>query len=310
MLEHAIAKASEALEARRYPGLSAIAGAAHELGKITAFVKNKAGDWDQVKDQDREAARILGQLDSWWALPHDDRMAVMFAVKFKSNPKKIPDPDGSNRIYQYTWDILNNATRSEEVVVAVEKAKTLERHELPDLLFDAFLKGLPALSFQNRGLPAGVRAVAWKQGNRVYMIEIELRERVMAKLDASLRGALSPHGKDARSRLQPFTRELLKALDARGWLVREVGKMKLDVTEALWTIKAGKLEFKGVIVIDVPETHLDKLPEQDSFYEVSVLGPLFTQPGASMVSRTDLNSILKPKPPEEAAPAEPVAAAE
>lgn len=295
LLDNALTMASRALDNRRHPGLSAIVAAAHEMGKITAWARDASGNWTQAKDQSREAARLLATLDAWWELPADDRNAVLLAVKYHSEPRQMPSPGADQRVYRHARDLLDVASEAQEEVIAEERQKTLEKRELPELVFDAFLQNLPLLAFQNRGLPMGVRAVAWKHGNRVYLLEIELRERSLARLDATVRGALVPSGRE-RSRLQPFTRELLKALDAHGWLVREIGQMKLAATEALWVVKAGKLEFRGVIIIDVPPEQLEMLPAQDSIYQVSVLGPLFQQPGLAPVAKSDLGGILAAKP--------------
>ncbi len=295
LLEHMLNVASKALERQRHPGMSAIVAAGHELGKITSWKKSESGDWVQVKNQDREASKHLTNLDSWWALDKESRLALMLAVKYHSNPRSLPDVDGEHRIYRLARDLLDNASEAQVEAVVEEKQKTLEKHELPDVLFDAFIKALPTLSFQSFGMPKNVPAVAWKVGNRVYMLEIKLRETVMARLSQEVRGALTGTGKD-RSKLAPFTLQLLKSLESKGWLVREIGQMTLDTKEALWNIKAGKLEFKGVIVIDVPAEHLEMLPSQDSAYAVSVLGPLFQQPGSVAISRSDLlGDVLRPK---------------
>lgn len=302
LLEHMLNVSSKALERQRYPGLSAIVAAAHELGKITAWTRGESGEWVETKNQDREAAKHLTGLDSWWALEKESRLALMLAVKYHSNPRQLPDVDGEHRIYRLARDLLDNASEAQVEAVVEEKQKTLEKHELPDVLFDAFIRALPTLSFQSFGMPKNVPAVAWKVGTRVYMLEIKLRETVMARLSQDVRGALTSTGKD-RSKLAPFTLELLKSLDAKGWLVREIGQMKLDTKEALWNIKAGKLEFKGVIVIEVPPEHLEMLPAQDSAYAVSVLGPLFQQPGSVAISKNDLlGDVLRPKAAPAAKP--------
>ncbi len=295
LLEHTLNLASAALASPRNPGLSAIVTAAHELGKITAYAK-KDGEWVSVKNHDKEAAKILGLMDSWFALPHQDRNAVMMAVKFHSNPRTLPEIDSDPQIYRMARELLSVHDDTQKAVVVEEKQRTLEKTAgaLPDVIFESFLRALPQLSFQNRGLPKGVAAVAWKVGRRVYMLEIKLRETVLAKMPADVRGALAPNPKE-RSRLQPFTLELLKALDARGWLVKKVNDVKLETKDALWNIKAGKLEFKGVIIVDVPEEFAPQLPSDDSMYEVSVSGALFTQNAGVSMSKNDLlGSVLKP----------------
>jgi hypothetical protein len=312
LLDHTLNLAAKALTHRRHPGLSAIVAAGHELGKLTAYRKGDNGEWSATKNHDREAARILGTLDAWHALPTLDRDSVLMAVKFHSNARAIPDLNGDPNVYRFARELLTVADDVQTEAVIEEKQRTLEKTELPDVIFESFARALPSLSFQSRGLPKGVQAVAWKVGNRVYMLEIKLRETVMAKMPADVRGALTP-GKE-RQRVQPFTQELLRALETRGWLVRKIDDTKVEVKDALWNIKAGKLDFKGVIVIDVPKEFIGQLPSEDSMYEVSVTGPLFTSSsshhgngggsgasgGAQMgMSKNDLlGSVLKPSSPK------------
>ena len=296
LLDHTLNIASKALTSVRNPGLSAIVAAAHELGKLTAYRKNADGEWENFKNHDKEAARILGLLDSWAALPYQDRNAVMMAVKYHSTPRTLPEIDSDPLIYRTARELLTTADDTQKTAVVEEKQKTLEKSagELPDVIFDSFLRALPQLSFQNRGLPKGVQAVAWKVGKRVYLLEIKLRETVMLKVPADVRGALTSSAKE-RSRLQPFTLELLNALDTRGWLVKKINDTKLETKDALWNIKAGKLEFKGVIIIDVPDEFAPQLPADDSMYEIAVVGALFTQNAGVSMSRQDLlGSVLKP----------------
>jgi len=311
LLDHTLNLTAKALTARRNPGLSAIVAAAHELGKLTAYRKGENGEWSATKPHDREASRILGTLDSWAALPQLDRDSVLMAVKFHSNARSIPDLNGDPNVYRFARELLTVADDVQAEAVIEEKQRTLEKTELPDVIFESFVRALPSLSFQSSGLPKGVQAVAWKVGGRVYMLEIKLRETVLAKMPADVRGALLPNPKE-RQRVQPFTQELLKALEARGWLVRKIDDTKIEAKDALWNIKAGKLDFKGVIVIDVPKDFLGQLPSEDSMYEVAVTGPLFTSSsnhghngsgssaGAPMgLSKNDLmGSVLKPSTPK------------
>lgn len=308
LMDYALQVADKALQAPRRPGLSAIVAAAHELGKITAFVRNGDGEWVQKKRQDLEAAKILGTLSEWFALPAVDKTAVLMAVKYHSVPKSLPEPESDSAAQRLAKELLSNVEESSAEVLVQEKQKTIEKTftnpstELPDVIFDAFMQALPLLSFQNRGLPKGVAAVAWKVGSRVYLLEIKLRETITAKMHVEIRGALTPNAKD-RARLQPFTLELLKALHAKGWLVTKIDDAKVDPREALWNVKAGKLEFKGVIIVDIPKEYLSQLPSDDSMYDIQVTGTLFNSNAGAQVSKQDLmGSILRPASVERVAP--------
>ena len=365
LLEHTLNIASRALTATNNPGLTAIVAAAHEMGKITGYRKDKDGGWVVHKAQDKEGARILGMITSWYAMPTSERDALLMAVKYYSSPRFLPEINGNAQTYKLARELLATAeafaapapapaaapapvatpaaapAQAQPVAQPVAPpapvrppmaapapvaapavahvpafvaanapvaTNTLGRtaDDLPDSIFDALLRALPSLSFQNRGLPKGVAAVAWKQGPRVYLLEIKLRETVMAKLSADVRASLTASAKE-RSRLQPFTVELLKALDSRGWLVKKINDVRVETKDAVWNIKAGKLDFKGVIVVDVPVEYMTQLPKDDSMYDVLVTGPLFTQSGGGggggmNVTKQDLmGSVLRPASVEKPA---------
>lgn len=301
LLDHALKLATKALESPRNAGLAALVAAGHEMGKITAFEQGKDGSWAEAKNQDNEAARILRTLESWFALPELERNAVMLAVKYHSNPRYLPEVDSDPQILRLAKDLLFKTEDNRVAVVKEAKEETLEAARLDpskplsEQVFDAFLQALPSLPFQSRGLPKGVAAVAWKVGSRAYLLEIKLRDTVMSRLPADLRGALQPNPKE-RTRLQPFTLELLKALHQKGWLVTQIADMKLLPKEAVWNVRAGKLDFRGVLAVDVPPEFMSQLPNDDSMYEIAVTGPLFTSTATSMgVTKDDLlGSVLRP----------------
>lgn len=307
LLDHTVKVASRALEAQRNPGLAALVAASYELGKITAYKKNKQDNWALSKPQDKEAAKVLRTLESWWALPEMERNAVMLAVKFHDSPREMPEVESDTQALRLAKELLFKtedvrvATVQEAKEEVLEAARSDPSRPLSEQVFDAFLQALPSLSFQSRGLPKGVAAVAWKVGRRAYLLEIKLRDTVMAKLPADIRGALQPDPK-VRQRLQPFTQELLKALQERGWLVTNINDVKLKPSEAVWNVKAGKLEFRGVIAIEVPEEFMPQLPADDSMYEVTVTGPLFTSSAntaATGLTKEDLmGSVLRPSTPK------------
>lgn len=304
LLEHTLLLAGQALKAPRNPGLTALVTAAHELGKLTAYTKGPDGNWTLTKSQDAEASRVLRTLDAWFALPELERNAVMLAVKFHTTPRHLPQVDSDAATQRLAKDLLYRTedTRTETVQAAREEVLDAARADpdtpLSEQVFDAFVRSLPSLPFQNRGLPKGVSAVAWKVGGRAYLLEIKLRDTVMAKLSPEIRAALTANPKE-RARLQPFTVELMAALQKKGWLVTKINDTTLAPKEAVWNVKAGKLEFRGVIVVDVPEEFRTQLPPDDSMYEVQVTGPLFTTAAAAGVFSKDdlLGSVLRSPTP-------------
>lgn len=72
--------------------------------------------------------------------------------------------------------------------------------------------------------------------------------------------------------------------------------MSVPAHEALWVIQAGKLEFSRVIILDLPDEILTRLPPKDSYYEVVVKRPLFQAPLDGAISKNDLmGGMLRPK---------------
>lgn len=303
LLDHALDLANAAVQSRNMPGLSMLAAVASELGKLTAYSKTATG-WELSKPLDRESARILSTLPAWWELPYNDRMGLAMAVKYRSTPWMIPDVGGDHKILRISWDLLNTAKRESAKVIEEKQAKALEAHEVPDILMNAFIASLEKMPFQVRGLSKGTKCVAWKAGARIFMLEKELNELVMLKLPEEVRAALAPAPgyRPGNDRVLPFTAHLLKVLHERGWLVTEIGEAKLDVSEALWIVKAGRIELRRVLILDVPVAYLSKLPEEDSHFELSVMGPLFAQPGASRVTKSALEGLLGPGKPEVVKP--------
>lgn len=306
LMEYTESLIEKCLNSDKNPGLTAIVAAAHQLGKITAY-KKSGSEWNLIpaKTQEKEAATHLSHLPAWFALPPVEKNAVLLAVKYNKTPRFLPELDSDPETQRLAKQLLSIQDNKQAAVIQEEKQKTIEKIEenseqsLSDIIFEAFLRGLPSLSFQNRGLPKGVAAVAWKTKSRVYMLEIKLRETVLAKLPSEVRGALT--NSKEKSRIQPFTSELFKALKEKGWLVTEIDPWKVDSKEALWNVKAGKLEFKGVIIVDVPEEYLTQLPSDDSMYEVTVTGTLFNNNGGTSspfnsFSRDALGSVLTGSP--------------
>lgn len=307
LLEHTVRVVEEALSSRNRPGLQAIVAAAHEAGKISAFKKSPDGEWVSVKNLEREAAKHLASLNSWWSMPPDTRQALIFAVRYRATPALLPEISDNPHIHRLAKDLLYRAAEATEKVAVVAKAKVLEKHELPAVALQGFLDALPMLPFQD-GLPKGVKGVGWKVGSRVFLLEMKLRELIMAKLEPDLRAALEGAYKD-KNKLATFTQEFLKAVDAKGWLVKEAAKTKLEAKEAMWVILAGKFEFKGVIIIDLPKEYLEVLPSKDSLYDITIRGPLYAQSANKEITSAELEDLglfkkpSAPRPP----PAAPVA---
>jgi len=178
-----------------------------------------------------------------------------------------------------------------------------EKSALPpeqQLALDVFIRNLNQIGFQD-GLPNGLKAIGWKVGNRIYVLEIKLRETLLAKLPSEVQDALALTAAAKRGFHHPFTINLMKAFDSKGWLVKESKGTEVVTREALWDIRAGKLPYRGVLILDIPVEYENLLPIKDSIYEIDVTGPLFTQDvvrnSLGLFSRTPIKApVRKTKP--------------
>lgn len=324
LLQRTLKAAYAALKDPEHPGPAAIVAAASELGKITAWKKDEDGSWLRIKHEQREAARSLAALPSWWALPGTERLAVLYAVKYRGQVENLPE-GRDPAVYRLTRALLDRQAHVDAVVApsapetgstsapagvsasvgaapaapisdAAEsaRAKAYEQRDPEVEILELFERELAMLPFQTMGLPKNIPAVGWKKGNRAYFLENRLTEHLLAKLRPELRAAYTPTGE--RVRVQKLTGALLKIFNQKGWLVLSHESHTVPVHEALWVIQAGKLEFSRVIILDLPEEYVDRLPPKDSYYEVKVKRPLFQVPIANAISKDDLlGDVLRPK---------------
>lgn len=284
------------------PGLAAIAAAASELGKITAWAKDEDGAWIRKKPEERESARTLTAMPSWWALPLTDRLAVLFAVKYKNTPQNIPDIDNNPQVYRLTRLILESDTKEMPVQTVSEQIneKVYEQRDPDTELLETFERELSMLPFQSPGLPKNVPAVGWKKNGKAYFLENMLVDALIEKLPAHACSVLAPGGRDKTARIAPITAALLRVFNSKSWLVTENGKDKVPPTEALWIITAGKLDFTRVIILQLPQDLVERLPARDSYYEIIVKRPQFQTLAQAAVSKDDLlGGLLRPKSAKE-----------
>lgn len=295
LLQRTLKATYAALREPQYPGPAALVAAASELGKVTAWKKDEDGAWLRVRNEEREAARLLAALPSWWELPAVERMAVLFAVKYRDHIELLPDAKDP-AVYRLARTLLEQraaAAPAPAPAAEEEKTKAYEQRDPEEELFEVFERELAMMPFQTMGLPKNVPAVAWKKGNRAFFLENRLTEHLQSKFRPELKARYETSGKP---RIQKLTASLLKIFAEKGWLVCEHNNTSVPPNEALWVIQAGKLEFSRVLILDLPEEIVGRLPPKDSYYEVQIKRPLFHAPLASAVSKDDLmGGMLRPK---------------
>jgi len=210
-------------------------------------------------------------------------------VRNRSNPDALIDANGNKSVLNLAKSLLYKAAAAVEKASTDERTRVLTKQEVPDLAFKIFMDNINQLGFQD-GLPKGVKAIGWKIGSRIYLLEIKLRETLMAKLPEDVRGALVATAA-AKKGLHPFTVDLMKAFNSKGWLVKEVNGTKVTAREALWNIQAGKLPYRGILILDIPSEFQEMLPAKDSIYAITVTGPLFSNAGSTPMTSSDMAGL-------------------
>lgn len=151
----------------------------------------------------------------------------------------------------------------------------LNKHSKPTGLLDIFCNELPRIPLRIAGVahPKNILPMGWKKKGKLYLIEKAIVEHLWHKLSQDLKEQFADAPTGPKS---PLTRALLEVLHLEGWLITKNNQDELEPREALWVVKAGKIDFKGVFILSrLPERLMDLLPTEDSAYEMKILKPLF-----------------------------------
>lgn len=179
---------------------------------------------------------------------------------------------------------LENAQKKKKVVVDNTPAAggfmmtpgaeyMLEPNSIDRHLDRAMLDLWPIMAFHSPNQPKGAQAFGWKQGKRIYLIEIKFREAVAKRIPAEVLEGLSPTSYNEK--LNALSRELIAYFIRKGWLVNKIEDVVLSAREPLWKIQAGLYEFNGVFALDVSNDILEMLPTYNSKFQLSVIGCLW-----------------------------------
>lgn len=159
-------------------------------------------------------------------------------------------------------------------------------------VMSAIRMALPQLRIHHHTLPRNLRVSAWTSGRQLLVAETHLRDQVQLLLSAEDREAVARVHRPGAP-VSGLRLVMLEVLDDAGWLVRQVGTTVLAPDEALWNIIVGKLDYKGVLALQLRGgtpgglLALDQVgPTPDDLKEgrrvPTVTGALFAEPGEAM----------------------------
>lgn len=291
LYQHTIHVIEKLLQKEKVSGLTLIVAAAHDMGKITAFQKNDKGKFIRVKHHDKESAKLLALMPSFWDFEEIERRVMLMATKYGHTPGDMPSFEKEDITMKKAMDILHIIHEVDRQATKEEKQRVLDKTEIEKVILESFINVLPTLHFQKPGLPKGAISSGWKIKGRLYLNEIQVREICMKNLDKDVRAALGGNYRE-KTEVTPFTSALLKAFNDKNWLVKTIDNKTVDYSEALWKIKAGTREFNGIIIIEnLPSDVKSMLDSADTTYKLDIIGPQFEKE----LSEPDSMGLFKDK---------------
>jgi hypothetical protein len=146
---------------------------------------------------------------------------------------------------------------------------------LRERVLSAIKMSLPHMRLQHHTLPPNIPVSAWRSGKQLLVMEVKLRERVLGHLSAEDQAVVARVRRQGAP-VSGLTLLMLDALNTAGWLVCQVGATTVPPEAALWDIKAGKLPYHGVLVLELPGAHA--APDDDRRPAPLVTGHRFAEP--------------------------------
>ena len=244
------------------------------LAYPTSFV-NENNQWLLKEDVilGRVALEKLKQLHCWKLLPTANKETL--EAKLLNLDNRVIIQADSNLIIkekELTW------------VDYVEKLSELERKA-----FDCFIDFLPHIIFKTPALKKGIVAYGWKQHNKLYLLEIQIREKILALLSEKDKQLFFTESEP----IHRFSYHLFNALNKVKWLVTEYGLMKTG-NVPFWEVKVGDNQFKGVFILTIPEEFLTSMTEHNTTYSITILKPQYEKVKESNKLKTNvINSLFK-----------------
>lgn len=281
--------------------------AAHDMGKIRAWKKNKRGEWRRVGWHDEWSARLFSGLDSFPTLPEEDKRVAMIALRYAHKFSRAPilpqkETERLVRLHQLQESADRTATAAEKQAVLEVNAESM-----PELLTRAFLESLTnELLFYGARLPKGSKASVWRRGQRLHLSEPAVREAVIKNLPENVAAAVESSRRPGE--INSVTLALIDALRVQGWLVEALPEPGTRVTDEkkevplmianppLWNVRSGNINLNGLLVVNIPPEEQYRLGAECPT-PILVLCPHFDGQGR----RIDTKKLVVPKEFLEAA---------
>lgn len=285
LLEHTLRVVEQTLDDAddEIDPLLPIAAAAHDIGKTISHYKSKSGEWVRHRgikgNHDTQGGLLLSTMPSFPLMDEEEKTILIFLTKYAHKPHLAPYP--TDDIRDRMLRLFAGFRGADKTVTASEKAEVIEDRKtnktFDESILEAFFETITTYRFQEPNLPKNRRAIGWRKGDQLILIEIEFREKFATVLPADI---LSAWGGVSRrdNTVADLTKNLLAWFDEKGWLVKEIDVYKTaDDAEPfkhekcpeghlpIWSLFSGQKSFKGVWAVNIPEEYRNKLPNETQF---------------------------------------------
>lgn len=254
-----LAQAVRGQDAARSDPLIALLAASHDLGKVITHATTVKAD-NRWGYHDTLGMRILAGLSEIQTLSFDDRDILLLLTGYAHKAGERPEPHNPDpAVKERMLRVRESMHHADATATAQEQAARRAEPEYADAMERAFFSALKA----NLALGAKQRVVhAHDRRQGQGLLYLRVSETKFAKLLAAALGddvaAAGGSRRDAKSGgLAGVTLELMRWLDVRGWLVKELYGVKSRFN--LFDVVAGTLEMNGVWFVDVKPDLEDKL---------------------------------------------------
>lgn len=230
--------------------LVALIGIAHDIGKIEAYIFDKADPTSIIgihHEHDLTGARMIARLPEAWAIPDEDRQAMFLAIAHYHHPMELPLSPDRRAIDDRTIALMELLIKTDFVTSRVE-AKGAEPTEREyeeagkaaattevggEALWNAFSEIITEHGRINSADPRfNVATLCTGKGfakPMLMMKEDSIRSALVKRLHLQSGTLLG----DGRYQL---TIDLLKKLDEKGILVRSYEGVEFSPENALWNV--------------------------------------------------------------------------
>lgn len=282
--------------------------AAHDIGKIIAFVVEKGRVIEKKPSHDKEGSRILATMDEVWRLPEDDRKTLIVVVAHEHHPQDFPQHAGDRArlLLEFLIETDAEASRAEEgktretreTTASPEAAKTPDAADQEEKEIEAiwtwftdYIVKPGTINGNNKEFRVGFKA-----GARLYLNEVQVR-RAFAEGFFQDKSAAEDKMGDGRSRIMET---FLYVMEKKGVLLKDFNNLHFSYKNALFKLTShapdGRIlgRWEAAIVLDMDDSFPSAIRKmKDAPNPPTITGVVFPQRALRATDETKMGNTAQ-----------------